>query len=224
LSAPPRRADGAITEENASEVAALAESPIEKTFLNSLILTFVKGDGLGLLVHRTHDDTVAEIAELRKTIARWKEFFAWFRDKKPAASVDEFLDGEVARGAMSLEERESSVYWTFRYGYIPMDGSYHMTLQPRFPNVKIDGKPIRPDIYFWIPNKPQVNIIVECDGFSYHSDKAKFTSDRQRDRALKAVGFDVWRFSGSEIYMDPIQAPYELAKYLWERAKASDVH
>ncbi len=214
----------AVTEENAAEVAALAESPIERTFLNSLLLTFIKADGLGLLVHRTHDDTVAEVANFRKLLANWKDFIAWFRDKRPANSIEEFLDGEDARGVMPPEERASMVFWIFRYGYIPMDGSYHMTLQPRFPNVKIGGKPIRPDIYFWIPNRPEVNIIVECDGFNYHSDKEKFKNDRQRDRALKALGFDVWRFSGSEIYNDPVNTPHELAKYLWDRAKAHDVH
>jgi very-short-patch-repair endonuclease len=59
-----------------------------------------------------------------------------------------------------------------------------------------------------------VNIIVECDGFAYRSDKEQFKSDRQRDRALKALGFDVWRFAGSEIYNDPVNTAYEFAKYL----------
>jgi very-short-patch-repair endonuclease len=69
-----------------------------------------------------------------------------------------------------------------------------------------------------------VNIIVECDGFSYHSSKETFISDRQRDRALKALGFDVWRFSGSEIINDPVYTPYELAEYLWARAEAHEAH
>ena len=73
-------------------------------------------------------------------------------------------------------------------------------------------------------SKPEVKVIVECDGFQYHSDKERFKTDRQRDRALKALGYDVWRFSGSEIYNDPINAPFELAKYLWDRAEARDVH
>jgi very-short-patch-repair endonuclease len=51
-----------------------------------------------------------------------------------------------------------------------------------------------------------------------HSDKDRFKADRQRDRALKALGYDVFRFSGSEIYADPINAPYELAPYLWQRS------
>jgi very-short-patch-repair endonuclease len=219
-----RAALGAVAEENAFEVAELAESPIEKTFLHSLFLTFLKNDGLGLLIHRTYGDTPAEIMQFRETLGHWKDFFAWFRANRPAQSMEEFLDGEVARGALDRGERQSYIPFIFRYSYIPMDGSFHVTLQPRFPNIKIDGKQIRPDMYFWIPSKPHVNVIVECDGFNFHSDKERFKTDRQRDRALKALGYDVWRFSGSEIYNDPINAPFELAKYLWDRAKAHDVH
>jgi AcrR family transcriptional regulator len=214
----------AVTEETAAEVAALAESPIERTFLNSLLLTFIKGDGLGLLVHRTYSDAVAEVADFRKVLASVKDFATWFRDEKPANSIEEFFDSEVARGAMPPAERELTAYLYYRYGLLSLENSYHMTLQPRFPSVKINGKAIRPDIYFWIPNKPQVNIIVECDGFSYHSSKETFISDRQRDRALKALGFDVWRFSGSEIINDPVYTPYELAEYLWARAEAHEAH
>jgi REase_MTES_1575 len=219
-----RAAVDAVAEENALEVAKLAQSPIEKTILHSLFLTFIKNDGLGLLVHRAYKDTPAEINEFREILTHWKDFFAWFQANRPARSMEEFLDSEVARGVLDLEERQSYISFIFRYSYIPMDSSYHMTLQPRFPNIKIEGKAIRPDIYFWIPSKPQVNVIVECDGFKYHSDKEHFKTDRQRDRALKALGYDVWRFSGSEIYTDPINAPFELAKYLWDRARAHDVH
>ena len=213
-----RAALGAVAEENTLEVAQLAQSPIEKMFLHSLMLTFIKNDGLGLLVHRAYKDAPAEIKEFREILAHWKEFFAWFQAHHPARSMEEFLDGEVARGALDSEERKSYISFIFRYSYIPMDSNYHMTLQPRFPNIKIEGKAIRPDVYFWIPSKPKVNIIVECDGFKYHSDKEHFKADRQRE----ALGYDVWRFSGSEIYGNPIDAPFELAKYLWDRAKTQD--
>jgi hypothetical protein len=208
----------AITQENTLEVSAMAGSPIEKTFLHSLFLSFIKS-GDFLLVQGTREDTVKEITEVRNNIKRWREFFAWFRANKPADTIENFLDSEVKRGAMPPEERMASIKYIFRYTYIPMDDCYHMTLQPRFPNVKIGGKTIRPDIYFWVPNRPDINIIVECDGFDYHSDREKFKTDRQRDRALKSLGYDVLRFSGSEIIKDPVHSPYELAKYLWDRNK-----
>lgn len=216
-----RLAMQAISEENADEVDDLAQSPIEKTFLNSLILSFIKNDGLGLLIHRTFDDAAAEVKDFRKYLSNYKEFLAWFNENKPNdGDMDAFLDDKLKKGKMCQDERDYFIRLNFRYRFIPMDDSYHMTLQPKFPNVKIDGKPIRPDIYFWIPSKPEINIIVECDGFDYHSDKERFKNDRQRDRALKALGYDVFRFSGSEIIADPVGAPYELAKYLWQRAGA----
>lgn len=206
-----------ITEENAAEIRRLAGSPIEKIFLNSLLLTFIKNDGLGLLIHSTDVDAATEIDNYRLVIRRWNEFFKWFNKNKPTPTVEEFLDGEVRRGAMSSEERRHQTRLIFRYGHLSHEDSYHMTLQPRFPHIKIDSKGIRPDIYFWIPSRPDIKIVVECDGFAYHSDKATFRTDPQRDRALKALGYDVLRFSGSEIFNDPINAPHELAKYLLDR-------
>jgi hypothetical protein len=131
--------------------------------------------------------------------------------------MEEYLDEVMRRGEMSQDERDDLTCWIFRYRFIPLDNSYHMTLQPRFPEIKIDGKAVRPDIYFWIPSKPDINIIVECDGYHYHSDKDKFRSDRQRDRAFKSLGYDVLRFSGSEIVADPVNTPHQLARYLWQR-------
>ena len=216
-----RNAMTAIATENASEVDELAGSPIEKIFLNSLLLSFVKNDGLGLLVHRTFADAPKEIAEFRATLKNWQEFVAWFREKKPANSIEEFLDRVCAQGGMDQKERDSYIYFIFRYTYVPMDGSFHMTLQPRFPNLKIEGKSIRPDILFWIPSRPDIKVVVECDGFQFHSDKKTFECDRKRDRALKALGYDVFRFSGSEIHKNPVEAPFELAQYLWRRAEKS---
>jgi hypothetical protein len=209
----------AFTEENAQEVERLAQSPIERTFLNSLILSFIKSGTLGLLIYQANENTPKQVADFRNYVKKFLEFRAWFKERKPADSLDVYFDRVLERGEISQDERDYIVnYMVPRYYFLPMYTTYHMTLQPRFPDIKIDGKGIRPDIYFWIPSRPDINIIVECDGFAYHSDKQRFKADRQRDRALKALGYDVFRFSGSEIYNDPINAPYELATYLWRRS------
>ncbi len=46
-------------------------------------------------------------------------------------------------------------------------------------------------------------IVVEVDGRSYHSDPVAFVADRQRDRALQALGFRVLRFAASEVLSNP---------------------
>ena len=38
---------------------------------------------------------------------------------------------------------------------------------------------------------------------------------RKRDRALKAKGYEVLRYSGGEIHTDPVAAATDLAEYLW---------
>ena len=133
--------------------------------------------------------------------------------------MEEFLEGEVSRGKLDQDGRDWMKILIFKYRYLPLADCYHMTIQPKFPSVQIAGKSIRPDIYFWVPNRPEIEIIVECDGFDYHSDKQRFTNDRQRDRALKALGYDVLRFSGSEIYADPAGTSGELAEHLASRIK-----
>jgi very-short-patch-repair endonuclease len=55
---------------------------------------------------------------------------------------------------------------------------------------------------------------VECDGYEYHSSQERFTADRRRDRALKAAGYDVLRFSGQEIFHNPAETGIEFFHHL----------
>jgi hypothetical protein len=97
------------------------------------------------------------------------------------------------------------------YNLLDLSSAFHLSLQPEMKEVAIAGRTIRPDLLFWNPAHPDFRIVVECDGFDYHSDKDAFTRDRQRDRRLRQKGFEVVRFSGSEIYRDPVGVAYELA-------------
>jgi hypothetical protein len=98
-----------------------------------------------------------------------------------------------------------------RAGLFDFVNSFHIMIQP---TMKLKGKTIRPDLAIWVPADPTVKIIVECDGFDYHSDRNAFQRDRIRDRQLMEAGFRVRRYSGSEIYRDPIAAGIELVDYL----------
>lgn len=47
-------------------------------------------------------------------------------------------------------------------------------------------------------------LVIECDGHDFHErTKEQAARDRSRDRALNAAGFDVFRFTGSELWRDP---------------------
>lgn len=47
------------------------------------------------------------------------------------------------------------------------------------------------------------DMIVECDGHSYHSTKDQIKKDNNRDRIMQFLGYDVIRFSGSELNESP---------------------
>jgi hypothetical protein len=204
---------GALAAENVQEVARRSRSPIEKMFLNSFVLGAIKSQHL-VSVHTTFKDSAQEVSEFRRDLVHFRELEAWFAANQPCATLGEFIDTEFSRGKMQEDEQLFLHRLLFKYRYLPLEGSFHMSIQPRFPTIKIDGKSIRPDIYFWIPNRPDINIVVECDGYQSHSSKERFTNDRQRDRMLKSLGYDVLRFSGQEISRDPPAASTELAKYL----------
>jgi very-short-patch-repair endonuclease len=46
-------------------------------------------------------------------------------------------------------------------------------------------------------------LVVEVDGYRYHSDRAAFRSDRVRDRELNRRGLTVLRFADQELDEDP---------------------
>ncbi len=46
-------------------------------------------------------------------------------------------------------------------------------------------------------------LIVETDGFKYHSGRAAFEDDRDRDLRLKALGFEVVRLSYRQVVEEP---------------------
>jgi hypothetical protein len=55
------------------------------------------------------------------------------------------------------------------------------------------------------------DIIIECDGHDFHErTKAQAARDKKRDRILQSIGYNVFRFTGSEIYNDAITCAYEV--------------
>ncbi|MGJ5093185.1 endonuclease domain-containing protein [Bradyrhizobium oligotrophicum] len=203
----------ALAAENKLAVQHHVRSPIEKLFLHSFILDSIKSRHL-ISVHWSYGDCEIDVARLRQDLTRFRELEAWFEKERPCKTLDLFLDQELARGKMSKDEREYMNRLVLKYRYLPLADEFHVTLQPKFKTITVDGSSIRPDIFFWIPNRPETKIIVECDGYEFHSSRDRFTNDRKRDRALKSLGYDVLRFSGREIHKDPVAVAAELADYL----------
>lgn len=85
------------------------------------------------------------------------------------------------------------------------------------PELVINGRTIRPDIAF-----DDVPLIVEIDGYDYHSDRDAFESDRFRQNLLIAAGWTVLRFTWRQVSEDPAAVVAQIAattSMLRERAR-----
>jgi very-short-patch-repair endonuclease len=62
-------------------------------------------------------------------------------------------------------------------------------------------------MYFYM----DVRVVVECDDHEYHErTKQQAIRDKTRDRAFQAQGFQVLRFTGSEIWRDALKCAAEV--------------
>lgn len=63
---------------------------------------------------------------------------------------------------------------------------------------------------YWFPKIKKLKYIVEVDGFDFHSSKKQMNYDYQRENDLKSIGYKVIRFTGSQIYNQPMQSVLQL--------------
>ncbi|WP_449411065.1 endonuclease domain-containing protein [Methylobacterium komagatae] len=65
------------------------------------------------------------------------------------------------------------------------------------------------------PNKIRDRLIVECDGHKYHErTKQQAARDRSRDRTAQHEGIAVFRFTGSELWNDPVGCGNEVLDFM----------
>jgi very-short-patch-repair endonuclease len=71
-----------------------------------------------------------------------------------------------------------------------------------------------------VDEEPEINVykkqlIVECDGFDFHERTPKQAArDWQRDRELQTQGFNVFRYTGSEIWADGFRCAEQAVTFL----------
>jgi len=87
--------------------------------------------------------------------------------------------------------------------------------------LEVDGKKYRPDfifeLAFYKDKKPKrlLRLIIECDGHDFHEKtKEQVTKDNERTRALQSAGYEVLRFSGSEVYNNQFKCGEEVKKFI----------
>lgn len=65
-------------------------------------------------------------------------------------------------------------------------------------------------------------LAIECDGHDFHErTKEQAARDRSRDRALQAAGYTVMRFTGSELYRDPVGCVLEIAAWAASQVRSA---
>lgn len=73
----------------------------------------------------------------------------------------------------------------------------------------------RADFVLSAPTWSDRKIIVECDGHEFHErTKQQAARDRSRDREAQAAGYSILRFTGAELYRDPMGCAVEAMKLL----------
>lgn len=203
-----------MLEFNIEAIFKFAESPIERIFLNSL--NFIAFPYNEVFIQFTHipidhsEISTGPALEIQKKIVEIWEGFQNIFDEN---AMSEFLNMFVELGFPDSMKNDAIYYLLTEY-ISRLYGIYYITLQPSFNDVRINGRVIRPDIYVWNTYDPNFRLIVECDGYRYHSDKSTFSQDRTRDRILHMRGFKVLRFSGSDIVNNPAGMARELHEYL----------
>lgn len=81
-------------------------------------------------------------------------------------------------------------------------GGYGIHISPEFPVGKY-----RADFFidFLDWKRRRIYGVIECDGHDYHErTKDQARHDKQRDRYFQSLGIIVLRYTGSEIYRDPM--------------------
>lgn len=61
---------------------------------------------------------------------------------------------------------------------------------------------------------PRLELGIELDGHTYHSDREAFNNDRRRQREIEALGWRIIRFSGDELRHDIAACVQEAARFL----------
>lgn len=210
-----------LVEKCLNVVSVYAESPIERIFLRAVMLAFLR-NGQPLVFMPTFRNTPINLKEFRDQVKKLGEFTDWYRERFGTTYVSkEFLDIEVSSGKMQFEERDSIEELLLLYEYLPFRDVWHISPQPRFPKL-LGARGTRPDMLFWKPEHSDCQLVVECDGFATHGARVHFELDRRKDRALKTLGFDVFRFTGREINSEPAMRAYELFAFLDDWTESDD--
>lgn len=212
-----RGASGAHYKRLIDIIWACAESPIERIFISSLMMNFIRNhDPLGFVITVPMSDAERNMSELRQSIADMKDAISSRTARGNDVlfpSLFQDLEAAVKAGKVPKDQYDLNFHMIWCYHFLDLTGNLHLTPQAAFPSALPSEKGVRTDLLFWMPKHRDFRVIVECDSYQYHDNKESFDYDRQRSRVLQRLGFKVLQYSGGEICKDPIRTSFELYDY-----------
>ncbi|MGV3705399.1 MAG: hypothetical protein ACO1NU_08475 [Arcticibacter sp.] len=180
----------AIAHRNADHIYQYSESPIERIFLASLQLLFIKSEMPCLHISPPARDAEAYMKDYRQThlgILQMIENYEAATGDTELVRFDAAVQHKLQKGDFTQDNVQEiqihrSIVPHFEWN------SYHLIPQAGLPDVKVNGRSIRCDLLLWVPGDESVKVVIECDGYAYHNSKENFTNDRIRDRQLQMHG------------------------------------
>lgn len=210
-----------IANTNLDIIHTWSESPIETIFLSSLnhfsISLSSSGNVPPLLLFVEPSESAITTAE--KSRKKWANLWGArqvYKEAYPNSNARDFIDFLIEAGIFQESQQDELTKELILFQDVGIGSTYRLMPQAKFPHLHVEGRSLRTDAYIWKPNDEHFNLILECDGYEFHSSKTKFINDRSRDRLLQSKGFDVLRFAGSEINNHPIEVVDDLLKKLFE--------
>ena len=71
----------------------------------------------------------------------------------------------------------------------------------------------------WISSGPRARLVAELDGYRAHAGRVAFESDRARDVELKALGYEVIRFTWRQVTAGHAETAHTVRKLLSARGQ-----
>jgi very-short-patch-repair endonuclease len=83
------------------------------------------------------------------------------------------------------------------------------------------GKKYYPDFHFKTVEVDGLALVIELDGHDFHEKtKEQVRKDKERERDMTKAGYTILRYSGSEVYANPIASALEAVKEYKKRLDA----
>ena len=114
----------------------------------------------------------------------------WTRGRRGIAILRTFLAERTPGNAPDDSELERLLDGVIRGFGLPEPIRQHW--------IDLSARRIRVDYCY-----PDANLIIEADGYAFHSDRQAFEADRVRDNELQALGWRILRFTWAQLRFAP---------------------